>query len=295
MVEHRTGPPRVIAWIGWGALAAVGYTIGVPLLLGGAALFPIAIVACEGGLGEAAVAAAAAVLGVALMGGQLSLPAIGLFAAGALLGTGLRQERALPWLLGMAALSVAALVGLIALPSTFGGSAVHFSPQTIAQAFGMTLHQARQVIAQAQAIIPAFMPLYAGGVALEAFYLARWVLRTRGRELQPVQPFAFWQAPTWLAPLFLAVLGLQTVISLDHASAVTQRLLGYAVIWTEIPLEIFGLAVASFLIARMRVPTFLRVVILVLMFVTPPFSLIPVWVGVLDNMTDLRRIRDAST
>jgi hypothetical protein len=295
MVERRPGVPRVIAWIGWGALAAVGYTIGLPLLLGGVALAPIAVVAYEGGAWEAAVAAAAGMFGVALLGAELSVPAVALFVAGALLGLGLRRQSTAPWLYGAVALALAALVGLVLLPPRLGGTPLQFSPRDIEQLFGMTARQARQVVAQAQTLVPAFLPLYAGGVALEAFYFSRWLLGARGRQLGPLAPFSLWQAPTWLAPLFLVLLGLQEALSLAQASTMSQNWAAYAEIWTQIPLEVFGLAVVNFLIARMRVAPFLRVLILVLMFVTPPFSLIPVWVGVLDNITDLRRIRGTTT
>lgn len=298
MPERPVGLLRIGMWLGWGALCAIGYVLGVPLLIGGVAAFPIAVVAYESGLWEAAIVGAAGVFGVALMDARLSLPAIVLYTAGALLGRGLRPLAGARWLVAAVALSVAALVGFFGLPAYLGGYPVHLSPadaRAIGQAFGLTRTQARQLTQQALALVPAFVPIYAAAIAAEAYALARWVLHTRGREITKISPFSLWQAPPWLAPIFLAALGAQTLFSLTHAAGLSQRWAGYALVWTQIPMAIFGLAVTSFLMSRLRVPGILRLGILVLMLLTPPFSQILIWVGVLDNMTDLRHIRGANT
>ncbi len=297
MVEPRPRPPRVVAWLGWGALAAVGYAIGVPLLLGGVAIFPIAVVAYEGGIGEAVIAAAAGMLGVAVLDVQLSLPAIGLFAAGAVLGLGLRRENGMPWFLSAGAISLLSMVGIVTLPLALGG-AIHVSPadmRSVAHLYGLSPMQTKQLVAQAIDLIPALVPVYAAAVAVEGFYFARWRLGASGKQLQPVLPFTHWQSPPWLAPLFLVALAAQAVLGFLQATALPQRWADYVLVWTEIPLGVFGLAILTYLLVRLRLPLVLRIVIPVLMLLIPQLSLIFVCIGVVDNMTDLRHIRGAST
>lgn len=299
MVEGRSILVRTMAWIVWGALAALGYAIGAPLILGGAALFPVAVVAYEGVLVEALIAIAAAVLGVALMQQQLSLPALAVFAAGALLGRALRRDGVLaPWLVAVTLVVLAGWIGVLFLPSNLGGAALPSSgseARVISQMLAMPANQARQLAGQLIAQIPGLVPIYAGIVTLEAFYFTRWALRARGKQLTEVPAFSQWQAPAWLAPLYLALLGLQVILSLSSAPGTAQLWIGYAALWGQVPLAVFGLAVASFWMTRMRLPLVVRVISLVLLMITPPFSQILVWVGVLDNVTDLRHIRNAST
>jgi hypothetical protein len=299
MVEQRPRPqrPRIVAWLGWGALAAIGYAIGVPLLFGGVALFPIAIVAYEGGAGEAAIASAAGMFGVALLNAHLSLPAIGLFAAGTVLGLGLRREQGMPWFLAAGVVALVSMVGIVTLPPALGGS-LRVTPadmRSIGQLYGLTGSQATQVVQQALDMIPALVPIYAVLLVVEGFYFTRWRLAANGKQIQPGIPFTHWQAPPWLAPLYLLALGAQAVLALIQAPDLPQRWATYALVWTEIPLGVFGLAILTYLLVRLRVPLVLRIVIPVLMLLIPPLAMIFICVGIVDNISDLRHIRGANT
>ena len=289
---------RVAGWFGWGVLAGVGYFALLPLLLGGAALLPIAIVAFEDGALEALIAAAVGMLAVLLLGGVVSVPAALLFIAAVILGVELRNSAPVVRQVGPAfLLATAAVACYFLLPSVFGGQQLQISAQqahALGQLFSLPAAEVRSITAQVGAMLPAVAPLYGGFMLFEGYYFARWALGARGRTLPEIRPFISWSGPDWLPPLYLVLFAGQLGADLLNLSAFWQRWLGFAAIWSEVPLIVVGLAILSFWLWRLGVPAVIRVVVLGILLLTPAFAELLIWIGILDVFIDLRRIRGSA-
>lgn len=297
--ERQGAWRRIAAWFGWGALAGIGYFVLLPLLLGGVALLPIAIVAFEDGAIEAAIASAVGVLVVVLLSGVVSVPAALLFSAALLFGVELRRAAPILRQIGPAFLmATAAVVCYFLLPALFGGQQLQISPQqahALGQLFGLPTGEVRSITAEVGVMLPAVAPLYAGFMLFEGFYFARWALAARRHSLPEVRPFISWTAPEWLAPLYLVVFAAQLGSGLLGFVASWQRWIGFAVLWSEVPLIVIGLAILTFWLARLNIPAIVRVVVLGILLLTPAFAELLIWIGILDVFIDLRRIRDTTS
>ncbi len=293
--ERQAAWRRVAAWFGWGALAGLGYFVMLPLLLGGAALLPIAVVAFEDGALESLIAAAVGLLLVLLLGGVVSVPAALLFVAAVLLGVEMR--RGAPVLRQVSPaflLSTAAVACYFLLPTLFGGQQLQITPQqahALGQMFGLPSGEVRSITAQVGAMLPAVAPLYGGFMLFEGFYFTRWALLARHQSIPDVRPFVLWSTPEWLPPLYLVFFAAQLGSGLLHLADSTQRWIGFAVLWSEVPLLVVGLAILSFWLARLSIPAVVRVVVLGILLLTPAFAEVLIWIGILDVFIDLRRIR----
>jgi len=293
--ERQGAWRRVAGWFGWGVLAGLGYFVLLPLLLGGAALLPIAIVAFEDGALEALIAAAVGLLAVLLLGGVLSVPAALLFVAAIAVGVEMRRGAPLLRQAGPAfLLATAAVTCYFLLPALFGGQQLQITPQqahALGQMFGLPAGEVRSITAQVGAMLPAVAPLYAGFMLFEGFYFTRWTLLARRKNLPEVRPFMLWGAPEWLPPLYLVLFAAQLGSGLLDLAAFWQRWIGFAVLWSEVPLIVIGLAILSYWLGRLNVPAIIRVVVLGILLLTPAFAELLIWIGILDVFIDLRRIR----
>jgi len=289
---------RVAGWFGWGALAGLSYYVLLPLLLGGAALLPIAVVAFEDGVLEALIAGAVGLLAVLLLGGALSIPAALLFVAALLFGVALRRSGSVLQQLGPAFLLITAAVACyFLLPTALGGQHLQVTPaqaKALGQLLGLPAGEVRSITAQVAAMLPAVAPLYGGFMLYEGFYFSRWTLAARHRSLPEVRPFVLWNAPEWLPPLYLVLFAAQLGSQLLGAANVWQDWIGFGVLWAEVPLIVIGLAVSSFWLARLNIPAVIRFVVLGILLLTPAFTEVLIWVGILDVFIDLRRIRGSS-
>jgi len=177
-----------------------------------------------------------------------------------------------------------------------GGVRLQLTPQDLrvfAQAMGVSQADVRSLAKQVIGLLPAMIPLYAGLLTLEGAYFSRWVLGARHHELPVWRPFATWEAPAWLPPLYLALFAVQVMQSLLNLSGELPRWIGFAVIWTQTPLAVIGIAVLSFWMLRARLPLLVRVIAVGLIILIPSLWEILVWVGILDGFIDLRRMRHA--
>ena len=297
--ERQAAWRRVAAWFGWGALAGLGYFVLLPVLLGGAALLPIAVVAFEDGVLESLIASAVGLLVILLLGGALSVPAALLFVAAAVLGAEIRRAAPLLRQVGPAfLLATAAVACYFMLPTLFGGQQLQISAQqahALGQMFGLPAREVRSITAQVGAMLPAVAPLYGGFMLFEGFYFTRWTLLARHRSLPEIRPFLRWTAPEWLPPVYLVLFAAQLGSGLLGLSADVQRWIGFAVLWSEVPLLVIGLAILSFWLARLGIPPVIRVVLLGILLLTPAFAELLIWIGILDVFIDLRRIRGSTS
>lgn len=293
--EGHSAWRKVAGWFGWGVLAGVGYYALLPLLLGGGALLPIAIVAYEDGLLEALISAAVAELAVMLLAGAVSVPAALLFVAAVLLGLALRHSLPLLRQLGPAfLLATAAMVCYFLLPTSFGGQQLQITPQqahALGQIFGVPAGEVRTITSQIGSLLPAVAPLYGGFVLFEGYYFLRWALMARGRSLPEIRSFVLWTMPEWLPPVYLVLFAGQLGANLLGLAAAWQRWLYFGVLWSSAPLLVIGLAVLSFWLMRLGVPVVIRAVVLGILLLTPAFAELLIWIGILDVFVDLRRIR----
>ncbi len=293
--ERQGAWRRVAGWFGWGALAGLGYFVLLPLLLGGAALLPIAIVAFEDGVLEALIAAAVGLLAVLLLGGVLSVPAALLFVAAIAVGVEMRRGAPILRQAGPAfLLATAAVACYFLLPALFGGQQLQVTPQqahALGQMFGLPAGEVRSITAQVGAMLPAVAPLYGGFMLFEGFYFTRWTLLARRQNLPEMRPFMLWGAPEWLPPLYLVLFAAQLGSQLLNLAVFWQRWIGFAVLWSEVPLIVIGLAILSFWLSRLNIPAIIRVVVLGILLLTPAFAELLIWIGILDVFLDLRRIR----
>jgi hypothetical protein len=290
---------KAAGWFGWGLLAGVGYFALLPLLLGGGALLPIAVVAYEDGALEALISAAVGMLAVLLLAGTVSVPAAILFVAAVLLGVGLRRPLPLLRQLGPAfLLATVAIVCYFLLPAFFGGQQLQVTPQqahALGQIFSLPTSEVRSITTQVGEMLPAVAPLYGGFMLFEGYYFARWVLMARGRSLPEIRAFMLWTAPEWLPPLYLVLFAGQLGSNLLGLAASWQRWLYFGVLWSEVPLIVIGLAVLSFWLMRFGVPVVIRIVVLGILVLTPAFAELLVWIGILDVFIDIRRIRGTTS
>ncbi len=297
--ERQAAWRRVAAWFGWGALAGLGYFVLLPVLLGGVALLPVAIVAFEDGVLESLISAAVGLLVVLALGGAVSIPAALLFVAAVLLGVELRRGAPLWRQVGPAfLLATAAIACYFLLPALFGGQQLQISPQqahALGQMFGLPAAEVRSITAQVGAMLPAVAPLYGGFILFEGFYFTRWSLLARHQSLPEIRPFLYWTAPEWLPPLYLVLFAAQLGSGLLGLSAEAQRWVGFGVLWSEVPLLVIGLAILSFWLARLGIPPIVRVIVLGILLVTPAFAELLIWIGILDVFIDLRRIRGSTS
>lgn len=294
MAERGQIGRRVAAWIGWGVAAAAAYNIALPLLAGGLALLPIAIVAFEDGEIEAAISVASGILLLLVLGGGLSLPALALMLAGLPLGALLRRAHS-PIAAGAPALVLVllALVGLVLLPTQYGGILTSLPRSesrvllSLLAANGLhgTIHHLIDML------LPAFAPVYAGLITLEAYFATRTVLRWRSKTLPDILPFWLWIAPAWLPPLYLIAMAVQLSTNILGGSAQLSTDAWFVSIWAGIPLLIIGLAVLDHWLVRARLPQPARGIILVLAALLPLASQLLTWLGVLDGVFDIRRFR----
>lgn len=297
MAEHRPIVRRAAFWIGWGVAAAAAYLIALPLFAGGLVVVPIAIVAYEDGLVEAAISCAAGILTLLLLGGGLNLSALAILLAGLPLGTLLRQQRdALRTAGATFLLSLAGIVGLFLLPAQYGGVMALLPPAELSSllrilaANGIHFRTLKELLGL---LLPAFAPVYAGMITLEAFFITRMALGHRRHQLPEVRPFWLWVAPAWLPPLYLVAMAIQLVIGVFGGSSYGQ-LNEYAwlvSLWTGVPLLFIGLAVMDHWLLRMRLPQPTRGILLVLAGLLPILTQLLTWLGVLDGVFDIRRFR----
>lgn len=294
MAERTGAGRRVITWVGWGVASAVAYLIALPLLAGGLALLPIAVVAFEDGEIEAAIAVASGILVLLLLGGGLNLPALALMLAGVPLGALLRRASS-PTTTGAPSLVLAilALTGLALLPAQYGGilSSIPASESRVlvrllaANGLHGTIHELMSTL------LPAFGPVYAGVITLEAYFATRAVLRLRSRTLPEILPFWLWVAPAWLPPLYLVAMAVQLSTNILGGSVQVSTDAWFVSIWAGIPLLIIGLAVVDHWLIRARLPQPARGIILVLAALVPLATQMLTWLGVLDGVFDIRRFR----
>ena len=297
--EGQNAWRKVAGWFGWGVLAGVGYYALLPLLLGGGALLPIAIVAFEDGALEALISAAVGMLAVLLLAGTVSVPAALLFGAAVLLGVELRRPLPLLQQLGPAfLLATGAIVCYFLLPTFFGGQQLQVTPQQVhalGQMFGVPAAEVRSITTQVGTMLPAVAPLYGGFMLFEGYYFVRWALAARRRSLPEIRSFVLWSAPEWLPPLYLVLFAAQLGSGLLGLAASWQHWIDFAVLWSEVPLIVIGLAVLSYWLMRLGVPAVIRVVVLGILVLTPAFVELLVWIGILDVFIDLRRIRGSTS
>jgi uncharacterized protein YybS (DUF2232 family) len=136
-------------------------------------------------------------------------------------------------------------------------------------------------------VLPALAVLAVAGNVSLAYALTRVLLRSV--HLPPVQPFAQWQSPYWLPPVFLVATVLVMWLGQGRGGLVPVVAQNVYLL-SAVPLAVHGLAVLYHLLQRLRAGRVLSVFALVVVVVLPLSLPLLAWLSVADMLTDLRRL-----
>lgn len=124
------------------------------------------------------------------------------------------------------------------------------------------------------------------------YFICRYVLKRLDYALPAFLPFACWNIPKSLTVVLLA--GLVLIVAGNHYNLALLANIGLNMQYFSMLLFLLqGFAVTVYFLKKWRVTKPLRVVILILLFITPLFTEIIVWLGLLDVFFDYRRLKQS--
>ncbi|NLN17077.1 MAG: YybS family protein [Firmicutes bacterium] len=136
-------------------------------------------------------------------------------------------------------------------------------------------------------VMPVTFLLSAILLAFVNYWLARSILGRLGSKIAWFPPFRYWRFPWHLAWGYILGLGLPLITSEGFWIAVAANLQFF---FTYV-FMVQGLAILWFFFDEFRLSRFLRVAILVLIFLPRwPLSTLVVWTGVIDTWLDIRKL-----
>ncbi len=274
---------------------------------------PVAILVVRHGLRTGAVASAVAALGIGLILGPLDaitvlirIALVGLLMGGLMA----RRARALSTLLATAAAYGAVVISdllIVAVTSRLSVSQVLDQlKQGIEQAsaqvssmyeqLGMSqqaLESTRTMMEQLPQAFELFLPtiLLFGAImaALISYTAARWVLKRTKIDVEALPPFGRWRLGwAWAWGLIAALLLGQLTARVGGTaaqSATSNVIMMYVLLYT-----VMGASVGWGLLEHYKVSVGFRIVILVMLYMTPPFTWALALAGLLDGWMDFRRL-----
>lgn len=131
--------------------------------------------------------------------------------------------------------------------------------------------------------------------ALDTFFnylICRYVLQRLDYDVPAFLPFACWNIPKSLTVVLLA--GILLIMAGNHYDLALLGHIGLNMQYFSMLLFILqGFAVTVYFLKKWSVTKPLRVVILILLFITPLFTEIIVWLGLLDVFFDYRRLKQS--
>ena len=160
------------------------------------------------------------------------------------------------------------------------------TPEMLSQ-LEATMERTSQVLRE---LLPAFLLLSGLLFALAAYAIVRAVLLRMKTNVQPIDPFARWSMPTWLiwvpiAGLVLPLLG--NYLKIDLITAIGNNIFtGSMMLYM-----VHALSMLWFYMAKGNVPKLMRFIICAFVYMTPLFSGLLPYVGVLDSFYDFRKLK----
>lgn len=274
---------------------------------------PVAILVVRHGLRTGAVASAVAALGVGLVLGPVDAVTVLIRVAvvGLLMG-GLmaKRARAMTALLATAAAYAAVVVSdfaIVAITSQLSMAQVleqmrQGIEQAAAQVASMyeqlgmapqTLESTKTMLGQLPQWFEMFLPtiLLFGAIvaALISYTAARWVLRRTKVDVEALPPFGKWRLGwAWAWGIIAALLLGQLAAKLGGAaaqSAISNVIMMYVMLYT-----VMGASVGWGLMEHYKVPLGFRLFILIMLYMTPPFTWAFALTGLLDGWADFRKL-----
>ncbi len=274
---------------------------------------PVAILVIRNGIRTGVLATLVAALGVsAILGpidGLIVLVRVGFI--GIALGALLARKRS--WLISLASTSAASLAAFVSdflLASWASGLSPGAMIARVQQAFieagqsTMELYQKMGVpqeslglIRQMTELMPVwlktFLPavLVIGAVfsASIAYAATRWILVRMKRDVEPIPPFADWRIDWRFAWGLIGALLLAYAVPGVNLGFVRSLAVNAVAVYVMI-YSLFGIAVLWSVLGSMNVPKWLRVIIALFIYMTPPFNWLLPMAGLLDGWLDFRKL-----
>lgn len=120
------------------------------------------------------------------------------------------------------------------------------------------------------------------------YILSQAILKRLGYPAKKVPPFSEWRLPRWVVAGF--IIGIIFLIGGQHYKIEGLTTVGLNLqYFSSMLFLIQGFAVVSYYLAKYKVTGIIRWLILLMLFITPIFVGILVWVGLLDVWFDYRR------
>lgn len=138
-------------------------------------------------------------------------------------------------------------------------------------------------------IFPALLVLVAITDTFLNYLVSQLILKRLGYPAKKIPPFSQWKLPRWVMWGF--VLGIIFLLAGQHYKMEALTNIGLNLEYFYSMLFIAqGLAVTSFYLEKLKTQGLVKLLILFILFITPLFVGLLVWVGLLDTYFDYRRI-----
>jgi len=274
---------------------------------------PVAILVIRNGVRTGVLATLVAALGVsAILGpidGLIVLVRVGFI--GIALGVLLARKR--PWVISLAGTSVASLAAFVSdfLLASWAsglspGAMIARVQEGIAEAGQRTMELYQKIgvpeeslglVKQMMELMPVwlktFLPsvLVIGAVfsAAIAYAATRWILVRMKRDVEPIPPFADWRIDWRFAWGLIGALLLAYAVPGVNLGFVRSMAVNAVAVYVMI-YSLFGIAVLWSVLGSMNVPKWLRVIIALFIYMTPPFNWLLPMAGLLDGWLDFRKL-----
>ena len=122
-----------------------------------------------------------------------------------------------------------------------------------------------------------------------AYAATRWILVRMKRDVEPIPPFADWRIDWRFAWGLIGALLLAYAVPGVNLGFVRSMAVNAVAVYVMI-YSLFGIAVLWSVLGSMNVPKWLRVIIALFIYMTPPFNWLLPMAGLLDGWLDFRKL-----
>jgi uncharacterized protein YybS (DUF2232 family) len=137
--------------------------------------------------------------------------------------------------------------------------------------------------------LPAVLVIGAVFSASIAYAATRWILVRMKRDVEPIPPFADWRIDWRFAWGLIGALLLAYAVPGVNLGFVRSLAVNAVAVYVMI-YSLFGIAVLWSVLGSMNVPKWLRVIIALFIYMTPPFNWLLPMAGLLDGWLDFRKL-----
>jgi uncharacterized protein YybS (DUF2232 family) len=274
---------------------------------------PIAILVVRHNLRTGFMAAAVSALGVGLILGPIDSVVVFVRVATLGLTLGVCLAKMLPWPRTIAVATIASLAQVV-IDFVLAAAVAKLSPSaligriidefTVAGEQAVEIYEkigvgeaslmlARQSIELMGNWLRLFLPVIILGTAVLGAVIvasiARWVLLRMKERVVPAPPFANWQLGwhwIWglIAGIILSYVG--QWMDIEYITAIGRNVtMGFALLYT-----VQGIAIIWHFFVKRNLPKFVAVIVIILIYLTPPLNLLMPIAGVLDTWLDFRNL-----